>query len=80
MKDGSLITARNIVANAHDGVGKYEIAFKKRLLGQWTFHADLNMPGFVTVNTGPLPNSVTLESRNHYGLLTDFPFQLMAAC
>jgi hypothetical protein len=77
---GSLTRSRNIVGNVRHGVGSYEIAFRQPALQHCIYHASLNTPGFVTVTPGPDANNLTVETRNHYDVLTDAAFYLMAVC
>jgi autotransporter adhesin len=79
-RDGTLSAARNIAGNARHGIGDYEIAFRKIAPGRCTYSATLAGVGFVAVKAGPEANSLKVETRNHYGVLTDLSFYLMAVC
>jgi len=68
--DGNLAGSRNIVAYARHAAGSYEVVFNKPLR-QCAYNATLNVPGFVSVNDGSLPNSLAVETRNRLGVLTD---------
>jgi hypothetical protein len=69
-----------VVGNVRRGVGDYEIALKKHSLQTCTFNATLHGAGFIAANFGPLPNSVSVEIRNRYGVLTDAGFHLVVMC
>jgi hypothetical protein len=77
--DGTLAAARNVAGHSRHGVGEYEIAFRQASLKGCTFNATLNGPGFAAVNPAG-PNRVSVQTRNHYGVLTDAAFYLMAVC
>jgi autotransporter adhesin len=78
--DGTLSGSRNIAGNARHGVGDYEIVFKKTSLLRCSYNATLAGGGVASVKVGPLANSLKVETRNHYGVLTDSAFYLMAVC
>jgi autotransporter adhesin len=78
--DGTLSRARNVVGNARRGIGDYEIVLKKRSLESCNVNATLHSAGFVSVNPGSLPNSLLVEIRNRYGVLTDAGFHLRVVC
>jgi hypothetical protein len=78
--DGHLAGSRNVVGHARQAVGVYEIAFKTRSLAQCVYNATLHGAGLVAVNEGSLPNSLTVETRNHNGVPADLAFHLSATC
>jgi hypothetical protein len=78
--DGALFSSRNIAGDVRRGVGAYKIDFKKPSLRQCTYNATLAEFGFVSVKAGPTANSILVETRNHYGVLTDLAFYIMAVC
>jgi hypothetical protein len=78
--DGTLSRARNVVGNVRHGVGEYEIVLKKHSLQSCTFNTTLSGAGFIAANPGPLPNSVSVEIRNRYGVLNDASFRLLVVC
>jgi hypothetical protein len=78
--DGNLAGARNIAGNVRHGIGDYEIVFKKPSLQSCTYNATLHGVGLVSVNAGAQPNSLSVEVRNHHGVLMDAAFHLSAVC
>jgi autotransporter adhesin len=78
--DGAVSSSRNIIGNTRHGIGEYEVAFKKSSLRQCTYNATLAGVGFISVKAGPLPNSLKVETRNHYGVLMDTAFTVTAVC
>jgi hypothetical protein len=79
-RDGALSRSRNITGSTRHAAGEYEIAFVKASLRHCTFNATLSGFGFVSVQAGPLASSLKVETRNHYGVLSDAAFYLMAVC
>jgi hypothetical protein len=69
-----------VVGNVRHGVGEYEIVLKKHSLQSCTFNTTLSGAGFIAANPGPLPNSVSVEIRNRYGVLNDASFRLLVVC
>jgi len=79
-RDGTLSASRNVAGNMRHGVGDYEIAFRNLLPGRCSYSATLAGIGFVAVKAGPEANRLKVETRNHYGVLTDLSFYLLAVC
>jgi autotransporter adhesin len=79
-RDGKLKESRNIVAQTRRAAGEYEIVFKHASLAHCVYNATLHQAGFVSVEVGAQPNILDVETRNHYGVLSDLAFHLMAAC
>jgi hypothetical protein len=78
--DGTLSGSRNIIGTARHSTGEYEISFKKSSLRRCTYNATLAGVGFISVKAGSQANSLRVETRNHYGVLSDASFQVMAVC
>jgi hypothetical protein len=79
-RDGGLAAARNVAGHTRHGIGNYEIVMKKRSLQSCNPIATLHSAGFISVNAGPLPNSLSVEIRNRFGVPTDAGFYLRVAC
>ncbi|MPZ56690.1 MAG: hypothetical protein GEU91_09390 [Rhizobiales bacterium] len=80
MGDGALTRSRNIADSVRHGAGEYEIVFAKTSLRRCTYNATLSGVGFISVKAGSVANGLQVETRNHYGVLSDAAFHLMAVC
>jgi trimeric autotransporter adhesin len=79
-RDGSVSRWRNVTGSVRYEAGEYEIAFSKSSLEDCTFNVNRSGHGSVSVEPGSLPNSIRIETRNHYGVLSDAAFYVMAVC